>query len=110
MRGRFVQVAIRRDASVKFSEDAAFTSRRRRRSRDDARGLVGRRPERLLSDQLMAEQTYKALSDVVTEGKAIKAGQTFTASDETVAQALAFGLVEPVKDEPKAKPRPRAKR
>lgn len=57
-------------------------------------------------------ETYKALTDVVTAGNAIKSGQTFTADAESVEQALAFHLVE-VEDEPtkaKPKPRPRAKR
>lgn len=45
--------------------------------------------------------TYKALVDLVVAGKGVKAGSTFTASDEQVAPALAFALVEVVDDKPK---------
>ena len=49
------------------------------------------------------ERTYRALVDVVSGGKGVEAGATFTASDESISQALAFGLVELVDDKSKAK-------
>ena len=56
----------------------------------------------------MAEDTYRALRDVVSPTGAHGQGSTFTADDESVAQALAFGLVERVEDDDK--PKPQAKR
>ena len=44
----------------------------------------------------MAEPRWKANGNVVVAGKAIEAGETFTASAEQVADALVRGLVEPV--------------
>ncbi len=52
----------------------------------------------------MAEGTYRALRDVVSPGGAHQQGSMFTASEASVAQALAFGLVERVDDKPKRKP------
>ena len=53
----------------------------------------------------MAEGTYRALRDVVSPTGAHEQGSTFTADAESVAQALAFGLVERVQDDkPKSKP------
>jgi hypothetical protein len=52
---------------------------------------------------------YRALVDLAVAGeKGVKAGDTFSASDESVAPALAFGLAEPVED--KDKPAPKRKK
>ncbi len=56
----------------------------------------------------MAEVTYRALRDVVSPGGAHKQGSTFTADEESVVQALAFGLVERVDEDDK--PKSQAKR
>jgi hypothetical protein len=42
----------------------------------------------------MAEQRYRAKTDVVVAGKPVKAGETFAAPSESVADAVARGLVE----------------
>lgn len=47
--------------------------------------------------------TYKALVDLTVA----KAGETFEASDESVAPALAFGLAEVVEHDDKLKPTPK---
>ena len=48
--------------------------------------------------------TYRALVDLVVAGKGVKANSTFETSAEQAGPALAFGLAEPVEDEPKSKP------
>ena len=54
----------------------------------------------------MADIKVKALADVVSGGKAHKAGSTFAANEVSISQAEAFGLVERVtQDKPKSKPR-----
>lgn len=58
----------------------------------------------------MTDVKLKALADVFSGGKGHKAGSTFTASEESAEQALAFGLVERVEDEKKTTTRKTAKR
>ena len=91
---RFISLAIRRDASVDFSEDSAFT-------RDAVAARVTMRVDWAPSDvnalsrhQLMAKKRYKALTDLVVGGKPQKKGSTFSAEPGSVVHALAAHLVE----------------
>lgn len=43
----------------------------------------------------MAAPRFKAITDLVIAGQAVKAGETSTATQEQVDDALARGLVEP---------------
>lgn len=43
---------------------------------------------------MTGEQRYKALVAVAVGGESVKAGATFTATAEQVAEAVAAGLVE----------------
>jgi hypothetical protein len=43
-----------------------------------------------------ADPRWKASTDVVVAGTAVKAGEVFTASEDKVADAVARGMVEPV--------------
>ena len=51
----------------------------------------------------MADPRWKATTNVVNAGKPVKAGETFTAPADTVADAVARGWVQPA-PEGKTKP------
>ena len=43
---------------------------------------------------------YKAVAGVTVAGNTVAAGDTFEADDAAVSEAVRFGLIEPVEDEP----------